>query len=92
MPITLSIIIGVCAGGLIGWANMLALKKLIRIIMNEGANNTAQPWLLGGTVIGMFALLFLGVLVSVATMVSIAGGWTLSMIFFIIFNRRTKKQ
>jgi len=92
VPLTLSIIIGVCAGGLIGWVNMLALKKLIRIIMNEGANNTAQPWLLGGTVVGMFALLFLGVLVSVAMMVSIAGGWTLAMIVFMIFNRRTKKQ
>jgi len=92
VPITPSIIIGVFAGGLIGWVNMLALKKLIRIIMDEGANNAAQPWLLGGTVIVMFALLFLGVLVSVAMMISIAAGWTLSMIVFIIFNRRTKKQ
>ena len=89
MTTTLSIVLGVCAGGLIGWANMLVLKKLIRIIMDEGANHTAQPWLLGGTIIGMFALLFLGALISVTLMISIAAGWTLATILYIILSRPT---
>lgn len=87
VSITLSIIIGATAGSLVGSANMLALKKLIGMIMNEGANNAVQPLLLGGTVLLLFALIFLGVFISTAFVISVAAGWTVAMIVFVIRNR-----
>lgn len=92
MTNTLAIVLGACGGALVGLANMLTLKKMIRIIMNEGANNVVQPLLLGGTILVLFALLFLGAFISVAFIVSVAAGWTLVMIVFVIRTRFTAKR
>lgn len=91
MTTTLSIILGVCAGALIGWANMLTLKKLIRIIIHEGANNVIQPFLLGGTILILFVLMFLGVFISAAFLIASAAGWTVAMVVSVIRNRLASK-
>lgn len=88
MSTTLSVILGMCAGALAGWANMLGLKKLIRILFHEGANNAVQPLLLGGAVLILFALLFLGAFISAAFLVAVAAGWTVVMVVFVIGNCR----
>jgi len=91
MTTTLSIILGVCAGGLIGWVSMLTLKKLIRFIMNEGANNVTQPFLLGGTLLILFVLMFLGVFISAAFLIASAAGWTIAMVVSVIRERLAAK-
>ena len=91
MTTTLSIVLGVCAGALIGWANMLVLKKLIRIIMNEGADNVTQPFLLGGTILILFVLMFLGVFISAEFLIASAAGWTVAMVVSVIRSRIASK-
>ena len=91
MTTTLSIILGVCAGALIGWANMLVLKKLIGVLLNEGADNVTQPFLLGGTVLILFVLMFLGVFISAAFLIASAAGWTAAMVVSVIRNRLASK-
>ena len=91
MTITLSIILGVSTGGLIGWVNMLTLKKFIGIIMDEGANNVTQLFLLGGTILILFVLMFLGVFISAAFLIASAAGWTVAMAVSLIRNRIAAK-
>jgi hypothetical protein len=88
---TLTIILGVCAGAGIGWVNMLALKKMIQMILNEGANNAVRLLVLGGAVFIMFALLFLGALISAAFLIATAAGWTLAMAVSVIRSKLTAK-
>lgn len=91
MTITWSIILGACFGALIGWGNALVLKKLIRMIMHEGANNVTQPLLLGGTILILFVLMFLGVFISSAFLIASAAGWTAAMVVSVIRDRLAAK-
>jgi hypothetical protein len=91
VTITWSIILGACFGALNGWGNALVLKKLIRMIMHEGANNVTRPLLLGGTILILFVLMFLGVFISAAFLIASAAGWTAAMVVSVIRDRLAAK-